>query len=106
MHSNFSTLDVCGFFMREEPQYTPPSELDAFLAAGPPPIYIGFGSIVLDNPQRFTEIIFEAARKCGVRVIISRGWSKLGGDSPSSSQVFFVGDCPHGEQFQKISQIN
>jgi UDP:flavonoid glycosyltransferase YjiC (YdhE family) len=82
--------------MRDEPQYTPPPDLDAFLAAGSPPIYIRFGSIVLDNPKRFTEIILQAAQRCGVRVIISRGWSKLGGDSPSTGQVFFVGDCPHG----------
>jgi hypothetical protein len=97
--ANNSCLDVCGFFMRDEPQYTPPADLDAFLASGPPPLYVGFGSIVIENPQRLTETILEATRRCGVRVIISRGWSKLGGDSPNTDQVFFLGDCPHGKPF-------
>ncbi|KAI8298065.1 Sterol 3-beta-glucosyltransferase [Colletotrichum sp. SAR11_240] len=39
-------IDVCGFFMRDEPSFNPPSDLDAFLASGPPPLYVGFGSIV------------------------------------------------------------
>ena len=35
----------------------------AFLNAGPKPIYIGFGSIVVDNPVKLTNIIFEAVKK-------------------------------------------
>lgn len=83
--------------MRDEPQYTPPADLASFLASGPPPLYVGFGSIVLDDPERLTNVILEATRKCGVRVIISRGWSKLGGNSPNSDSVFYLDDCPHGE---------
>lgn len=83
--------------MRAEPSYTPPPDLDRFLRAGPPPVYIGFGSIVIDDPKRLTDIILEAAERCRVRVIISRGWSKLGGDSPNTDKVFYLGDCPHGE---------
>ncbi|KAK6858737.1 hypothetical protein PG995_005301 [Apiospora arundinis] len=72
---------------------------------GPPPVYVGFGSIVLDDPARLTNVILEATQKCGVRVIISRGWSKLGGDSPSNDQVFYLGDCPHEWLFQKVSAV-
>lgn len=82
--------------MRDEPQYTPTPELGEFLAAGPPPLYVGFGSIVLDDPERLTKIILEATRECGVRAIISRGWSKLGGNSPASSDILYLDDCPHG----------
>lgn len=82
--------------MRDAPAYNPPPDLAAFLVAGPPPVYVGFGSIVLDDPARLTNVILEATRRCGARVIISRGWSKLGGDSPSDDQVFYLGDCPHG----------
>lgn len=90
--------------MRDEPTYEPPTELDYFLSAGPPPIYVGFGSIVINDPKRLTDIILEAARVCGVRVIISRGWSKLGGDDPSSDKVFYLGDCPHGEEARLSSK--
>ncbi|XXH02476.1 hypothetical protein Hte_008852 [Hypoxylon texense] len=53
-------IDVCGFFFREPPNYTPPAELDEFHRAGPPLIYIGFGSIVIDDPQKMTSILLEA----------------------------------------------
>lgn len=96
-------LDVCGFFFRELPIYTPSSELDAFLRDGPPPVYIGFGSIVIDDPPRLTSILEEAVRAVGVRAIISRGWSKLGGSS--SKDILYIGDCPHEWLFQNVSAV-
>src|SRR6266536_2506077 len=49
--------DVCGFFFRSPPPYTPFPELESFLKAGPSPIYIGFGSIVMENPEHMTQTI-------------------------------------------------
>ena len=88
--------------MREETVYTPPEELSRFLRAGAVPLYVGFGSIVLENAKRTTEIILEACRKADVRVVISRGWSKLGGNDPNTENVFYLGDCPHGKR-QRIN---
>ncbi|KAJ5232851.1 hypothetical protein N7468_005807 [Penicillium chermesinum] len=43
-------IDVCGFsFLPSKADYTPSDELDRFLKAGPMPIYVGFGSIVVDD---------------------------------------------------------
>ncbi|KAE8137913.1 hypothetical protein BDV38DRAFT_270942 [Aspergillus pseudotamarii] len=98
-----SYIDVCGFFFRELPIYTPSSELDAFLRAGPPPVYIGFGSIVIDDPPRLTSILEKAVRAVGVRAIISRGWSNLGGSS--SEDILYIGDCPHEWLFQHVSAV-
>lgn len=95
-HVKSEELDICGFFMRDEPAFQPPEDLANFLALGPPPIYVGFGSIVIQDPKAYTEIILESCRRAGVRVIISRGWSKLGGNSPNTDDVFYLGDCPHG----------
>jgi UDP:flavonoid glycosyltransferase YjiC (YdhE family) len=94
--TKFFLSDVCGFFFREAPKYEPPTELKIFLASGPPPIYIGFGSIVIDDPERVTLLSLRAVEAAGARAIISRGWSKLGG--PSNTQdVFYLDDCPHGK---------
>ncbi|KAK6220688.1 hypothetical protein LQW54_001879 [Pestalotiopsis sp. IQ-011] len=98
-------IDVCRFFMRDEPQYNPPDDLATFLASGPPPSYVGFGSIVLDDPERLTNVILEATRKCGIRVVISRGWSKLGGNAPNSDSVFYLDDCPHEWLFKRVSAV-
>ncbi|KAF7880784.1 uncharacterized protein EAF01_011949 [Botrytis porri] len=100
-------LDVCGFFFREEPNYTPNAELNNFLRSGPPPVYIGFGSIVIDNPERLTNILIEAVRACGTRAIISRGWSKLGSSVSESANpdILFLGDCPHEWLFKHVSCV-
>ncbi|KAJ7740943.1 sterol glucosyltransferase [Mycena maculata] len=98
-----SHIDICGFFFRDPPNYTPPPDLDAFLRAGPPPVYIGFGSIVIDNPQLMSSILLEAIETTRVRAFISRGWSKL--DGPSSPNVFYLGDCPHEWLFQHVAAV-
>jgi UDP:flavonoid glycosyltransferase YjiC (YdhE family) len=88
--------DVCGFFFREELQYAPPNDIAHFLQIGPQPIYIGFGSIVMQNSAKMTDVILMALRTCGVRAIISRGEAKLG-EGCSDENALFIDDCPHGK---------
>lgn len=97
--------DVCGFFFREPPSYSPPPELNDFLEKRKhsPPIYIGFGSIVIDDPERMTKMIVEAVRATGVRALVSRGWSNLGGIE--DEDVLYIGDCPHEWLFSKVSAV-
>jgi vancomycin aglycone glucosyltransferase len=52
-----------------------PSEVVAFLDAGEPPIYFGFGS--MPAPQETAEAAIRAARALGRRVILNRGWAGL-----------------------------
>ncbi|KAF2143369.1 glycosyltransferase family 1 protein [Aplosporella prunicola CBS 121167] len=99
-----SHIDICGFFFRDPPSYTPPPELDAFLRAGPPPVYIGFGSIVIDDPEKMTAMILSAVRAAGARAIISRGWSNLGGEAAPPG-VLYLGDCPHEWLFQHVAAV-
>lgn len=96
-------IDVSGFFFRETPNYTPPKDLQTFLDAGPPPVYIGFGSIVLDNAAEMSSLLLEAVTACGLRAIISRGWSRL--DGPERPDVFWLEDCPHEWLFQHVSAV-
>jgi vancomycin aglycone glucosyltransferase len=51
------------------------AELAAFLDAGPPPVYVGFGS--MRAPEDIARIAVEAIRAQGRRVLISRGWAGL-----------------------------
>ncbi|OQD89592.1 hypothetical protein PENANT_c002G04470 [Penicillium antarcticum] len=101
-------IDVCGFtFLSSTTDYTPPDDLAAFLRAGPPPIYVGFGSIVVDNPQALSQIIRGAVQKTGQRAIISKGWSGLGADSVDIQEGnnFLLGNCPHDWLFQHVSCV-
>ncbi|PYH90248.1 UDP-Glycosyltransferase/glycogen phosphorylase [Aspergillus ellipticus CBS 707.79] len=96
-------FDVCGFFFRDPPDYKPTPELAEFLNAGPPPVYFGFGSIVLENPEETTRVILETIKMTGVRAIISRGWSKLGGQN--NANILYLDDCPHEWLFQRVSAV-
>jgi UDP:flavonoid glycosyltransferase YjiC (YdhE family) len=72
---------------------------------GPPPVYIGFGSIVVEDPETLTGTLLEAIRMTGFRAIISRGWSKLGGSLPFTRDVFYLDDCPHEWLFPRVAAV-
>ncbi|OAX83453.1 hypothetical protein ACJ72_02186 [Emergomyces africanus] len=100
-------IDIAGFFFLPlASSYTPPNELAAFLAAGPPPVYIGFGSIVLDDPNAMTELIFEAIKKTGQRALVSKGWGGFGAEEfEVPENVFMIGNCPHDWLFKRVSCV-
>ncbi len=88
-----------GAFFLDSPE--PLSEAtEAFLQRGPPPVYVGFGSMADPHPRRTTERLLESIRRAGVRAIISRGWAELGGvDAPD--HVHFAGPEPHDRLFPR-----
>lgn len=100
-------ITISGFyFLSLASSYTPDPELAAYLAAGPPPVYIGFGSIVVDNPDAMTKMIFEAVKKAGIRALVSKGWGGLGGDSLEIPEgIFMLGNVPHDWLFQHVSCV-
>ncbi|KAJ3370567.1 hypothetical protein HDU91_006058 [Kappamyces sp. JEL0680] len=98
-------IDISGFFFLDlATNYTPPSDLVSFLNAGPEPVYIGFGSIVLDDPDGLTDLIFRAVQQAGVRAIVSKGWGGFGGKRPPDN-VFLLGNCPHDWLFERVSAV-
>jgi UDP:flavonoid glycosyltransferase YjiC (YdhE family) len=100
-------IDISGFFfLNLASNYSPPPDLAEFLAAGPPPVYIGFGSIVVDDPNAMTKMIFEAVRKTGQRALVSKGWGGLGADEIGVPDgVFMLGNCPHDWLFKHVSCV-
>jgi len=53
-----------------------PTELEAFLDAGPPPVYVGFGSMRTPGDD-IARVAIEAIRGQGRRVLLARGWADL-----------------------------
>lgn len=98
-------IDVCGFFFRDPPQYEPSDELRSFIESGSPPVYIGFGSIVLEDPERMTTAILGAVQANGFRAIVSKGWSNLGASGEAHKDIMFIGDCPHEWLFQHVAAV-
>ncbi|KAL4972961.1 hypothetical protein BDW66DRAFT_169057 [Aspergillus desertorum] len=99
-------IDVVGFAILPSAQdYKPPEDLQNFLDAGPAPIYIGFGSIVVDDPKAITNIVFEAVQKAGVCAVISKGWGNIGADHAASDSIIMIDKCPHDWLFQHVSCV-
>lgn len=101
-------------FLEEATPLSP--DLEAFLQAGPPPLYVGFGSMSDPNPARTTRRLVEAARRCGQRLIIARGWAGLSlGDATNaasddvshgvSQDVFIAGPEPHAKLFPRCAAV-
>ena len=85
--------------------FNPSDELSKFLEAGPPPVYIGFGSIVIDDPDAFTKLIYKAVEMTGVRALVSKGWGGLGGENDVPENVFMLGNTPHDWLFPRVSAV-
>jgi UDP:flavonoid glycosyltransferase YjiC (YdhE family) len=79
--------------------------------AGPPPLYIGFGSLVVDQPSKLTEMFLTAIKRTGLRAIIQRGWGGLGtgyggpNGRPTPPDVLFIDSAPHDWLFQCVSAV-
>lgn len=98
-------IDIAGFvFLDLASSFEPPESLTEFLEAGEPPIYIGFGSIVVDDPDRFTKMIYEAVEMAGVRALVSKGWGGFGGDD-SPKNVYMLENTPHDWLFPKVRAV-
>ena len=85
------------FFLADDEAIEP--ELEAFLAAGPPPVYVGFGSMVDRDPARTTRLVVDAVAAAGLRALISRGWAGLGEGGAAAAlpaEVRAIGPAPHG----------
>lgn len=99
-------IDLANFVFRDEgAAYEPPDDLRDFLAAGEPPVYVGFGSSVVEDPERITGVIFEALARAGVRGLVSRGWGRLGSGAPPPSHVHLLDDTPHDWLFPRCRAV-
>lgn len=76
--------------------------IEAFLATGPKPIYVGFGSMSDDDPDGTTRAIVEAADRADVRVVLGSGWAALG-KSSVPDRVLVVDHVPHGCLFPRLA---
>ncbi|KAJ3372571.1 Sterol 3-beta-glucosyltransferase [Kappamyces sp. JEL0680] len=83
-------IHLCGYWFLDNPDlsWSPPQSLTDFLQSGSKPVYIGFGSIVVQNPDEMTQIIINACLKSGVRAILSKGWSSRGQTGPAAEITY------------------
>jgi sterol 3beta-glucosyltransferase len=80
------TVRVSGYcFLDEASHWEPPPDLVQFLGGGPPPVFVGFGSMAGPDPSKSGEIVLRALALSGERGLIVTGWGGLTIQNPPAN---------------------
>ncbi|MEU1205077.1 glycosyltransferase [Nocardia sp. NPDC005825] len=96
-------LEVTGYWWPPRPlDWEPPTELVDFLEAGPPPVFVGFGSTTEGRDRRaeFSELLNETLRRFGGRALVQTGWMNL---DISGDDVMTIGSVPYDWLFPQVA---
>jgi len=96
-------LDVVGYWWPPMPSgWSPPEDLRRFLDAGPPPVFVGFGSTNPGDREHLSRTVTAALRRAGQRGVIQAGWAEL---STNDDDMLSVGDVPHEWLFPRMAAV-
>ena len=98
----FPVVQTGAWFLEETEELEP--GLEAFLAEGAAPVYLGFGSMDDRKPEATTRLVLEAIGLAGVRAIVSRGWAGLG-SMQMPPGIYLAGPTPHGKLFPRLAAV-
>ena len=102
---DLTDLDIIGTGAWIMPDERPlPSGLEAFLDAGEPPVYVGFGSMAMRTSPDLGRVAIEAARANGRRLVLGRGWADLA-PTGEPDDCLVVGDVSHQALFPRVAAV-
>ncbi|MFD8393324.1 glycosyltransferase [Streptomyces sp. NPDC059680] len=81
-----------------------PDDLENFLNAGSPPVYVGFGSAPMRTSPGVVRVAVEAVRAQGYRLLLSRGWADLA-LADDGKDCFIVGEVNHHDLFGRVAAV-
>ncbi len=98
-------LHITGYlFLDSYADWQPSAELRAFLAAGDPPVYIGFGSMAGRNPEKLAQLTLEALALSSQRGLLLTGWGGLQMASVPDN-VFVLDAAPHAWLLPRMAAV-
>ncbi len=96
---------VTGYWFLDSPtDWQPEPDLVQFLENGPPPVYVGFGSMDAMDTAAITAKVLEALKISGQRGVILTGWGGLE-RLPATSDIFFIENVPHDWLFPRMAAL-
>jgi sterol 3beta-glucosyltransferase len=96
-------LEVVGnWWPYHHADYRLSGELEDFLSSGPPPVFIGFGSMADGHGERLSEIAVRALRLARIRGVLQRGQAGL---AASGDDVITIGEVPHVCLFPRMAAV-
>jgi sterol 3beta-glucosyltransferase len=100
-----SNQQIAGYWFLDQAQdYQPPDALVNFLEGGPPPVYVGFGSMVDHERREVTQLVVEALVQSGQRAILLGGWSDLG-KAGLPDNMYRCESLPHDWLFPRVAAV-
>ncbi|HEY5793545.1 MAG TPA: glycosyltransferase, partial [Bosea sp. (in: a-proteobacteria)] len=93
---------VSGYWFLDSVDWQPDDALAAFLDAGDPPVYVGFGSMPGLDPERMTACVIEALAKVGKRGLIATGGGALAAPA-MPGKVHVIDAAPHDRLLLRVS---
>ncbi|AFZ24134.1 glycosyl transferase, UDP-glucuronosyltransferase [Cylindrospermum stagnale PCC 7417] len=100
-----NNIHVTGYwFLDSVSDWTPPSALIEFLENGPPPVYIGFGSMSNQDPEETADLCLETLARTQQRGIMLSGWGGLH-KANLPDTVFMADSIPHSWLFPRVGAI-
>ena len=99
-------IHVTGFWFSDPPAgWKPPSDLVAFLESGPPPVYVGFGSMPSGSAEDTLKLILKALELSHQRGILLSGWAGIGEERKLPEYAFGIESVPHSWLFPRMSAV-
>jgi UDP:flavonoid glycosyltransferase YjiC (YdhE family) len=96
---------VTGYWFWNAPGgWQPPDDLVQFLDAGPPPVYVGFGSVYELNPAALTRMVLQALDLTRQRAVVGAGWADLSAVQ-LPDHVFLLKSAPFGWLFPRMAAV-
>jgi sterol 3beta-glucosyltransferase len=94
-----------GYWFLDRPAgWAPPQPLVAFLRAGPPPVYVGFGSMPAQDAERLTATVLAALERAGQRGVLATGWGGLAAAELPAS-IYLLDAAPHDWLFPQMAAV-
>lgn len=98
-------VHTTGFwFAPAPPDWAPPRALSEFLAAGDPPVYIGFGSMAGTDPEGIGGLVKQAVHLAGVRAVVVAGWGGVRFER-TDDDILFLQQAPHDWLFPQTAAV-
>ncbi|MET8759527.1 glycosyltransferase [Lentzea sp. NPDC004782] len=92
------------WFLPADPEWSPTTELERFLAEGEPVVCVGFGSTVGPDPTATARLVAEAVRRVGVRAVLLTGWGGMR-HIADGDDVLVVDEVPHSWLFPRVAAV-
>lgn len=96
---------VVGYWFLEEGEgWQPPGGLARFLEDGPPPVYVGFGSMATGDAAEMTAVVLGALRETGQRGVLLTGWGGIDAANVPAD-ICVIDSAPHDWLFPRMAAV-